>query len=415
MARIIISYRRSDSDVFAGRIRDRIASRYGDSSVFMDIDDIPFGKDFRQHIKDALTASDAVVVIIGPRWLGTAKGGQTRIQEETDPVRIEVETALQRNIPIVPVLVGDTKMPKPSQLPAALKDFAFINAAPVDTGRDFHPHMQRLLRQLDQILGIEANHSAEDRSEPPHGAKPKGWPRELKIGLASLVLLILAAAGLSQVSPLSMLFPTGPALQSSATRQDASGGKPRADTVVQAVPATVSGIDCDTTKSLVERTICADPELASRYKLVLDLDSLVQSRWPADEQLKAARRSWQDALRACETKGEQVYGCIKNTNEARIGQLQKGPSYPCHEDKNRVEQAICRDALLSTKDQALHEAYHLVIDEMKHGDYMTTMRVEQLKWISTVRDVCDEPGMVVCINRVYDSRLKELDQLAQQR
>jgi hypothetical protein len=40
MARIFVSYRRSDSDVIAGRIRDRLARSYGDDSVFMDIDNI---------------------------------------------------------------------------------------------------------------------------------------------------------------------------------------------------------------------------------------------------------------------------------------------------------------------------------------------------------------------------------------
>jgi hypothetical protein len=53
---IVISYRRSDSEVIAGRIRDRLAARFGDSSVFMDINDIPFGSDFRLHIQDAFDA-----------------------------------------------------------------------------------------------------------------------------------------------------------------------------------------------------------------------------------------------------------------------------------------------------------------------------------------------------------------------
>jgi hypothetical protein len=52
---IVISYRRSDSEVIAGRIRDRLAAHFGDSSVFMDLNDIPFGSDFRLHIQDALS------------------------------------------------------------------------------------------------------------------------------------------------------------------------------------------------------------------------------------------------------------------------------------------------------------------------------------------------------------------------
>src|SRR5258707_2452588 len=90
MAHIVISYRRADTDSFAGRIQDKIADRFGSDSVFMDIDNIPFGRDFRSHIRDALGTSDVVIVVIGDKWLGSAKSGHARILDETDPVRIEV-------------------------------------------------------------------------------------------------------------------------------------------------------------------------------------------------------------------------------------------------------------------------------------------------------------------------------------
>ena len=55
-------------------------------------------------------------------------------------------------VPIIPVLVGLARMPQPAQLLASLNNFAFLNAAPVDTGRDFHQHMERLIRSIDQIV-----------------------------------------------------------------------------------------------------------------------------------------------------------------------------------------------------------------------------------------------------------------------
>jgi hypothetical protein len=155
MPSIILSYRRSDSDVIAGRIRDRLAGHYGDESVFMDIDSIPFGLDFREHIKNALAQNDILIAIIGPSWLHGGNGTSPRIFDETDPVRIEVETALQRNIPVVPVLVGGAVMPKPSELPEGLRDLPFRNAAIVDGGRDFHQHMDRLIRSMDGLLAAK--------------------------------------------------------------------------------------------------------------------------------------------------------------------------------------------------------------------------------------------------------------------
>jgi hypothetical protein len=152
MAKIVISYRRSDSDAIAGRIRDRLASHFGEESLFMDIDNIPFGTDFREHIKNALLSSDVVIVVVGPKWLGPPDSEHWRIKDESDPVRIEVETALQKNIPVVPVLVNNATMPRPEDLPESLKDFAFRNAAEVETGRDFHAHMERLIRSLERIV-----------------------------------------------------------------------------------------------------------------------------------------------------------------------------------------------------------------------------------------------------------------------
>ena len=163
MPRILLSYRRADTDVIAGRIRDRLAGHFGDDAVFMDIDNIPYGTDFRQHIKQALAESDVLIAVVGPRWVGAVRRGRTRIQDEDDPVRVEIELALQRGMPIIPTLIGASKMPPADQLPESLKAFAFINAAPVDTGRDFHQHMDRLIRAVGQSVGTIVSNPVELR------------------------------------------------------------------------------------------------------------------------------------------------------------------------------------------------------------------------------------------------------------
>jgi len=160
MPKIIISYRRADSGVITGRIRDRLAQHYGEDAIFMDIDNIPFGMDFRRNIADALSKDDLLLAVIGADWLGTASSGRApglapglgRIHDQDDPVRIEVETALQRGIPTIPVLVGGAEMPKADDLPDSLKNLSFHNAAEVDSGRDFHAHMDRLIRSMDAAL-----------------------------------------------------------------------------------------------------------------------------------------------------------------------------------------------------------------------------------------------------------------------
>src|SRR5216684_845841 len=180
MPKIVISYRRQDSEAITGRIRDRLAGHYGAESIFMDIDNIPFGTDFREHIRQVLTQTDIVIAIIGPRWTGAGRGRPARIREPTDPVRIEVERALEHGTPLVPVLVNGAHMPKPEDLPDTLQDLSYRNAAEVDSGRDFHQHLDRLIRSLDQILATmpsAASGAAETHEAPAdHGARAPEHP-----------------------------------------------------------------------------------------------------------------------------------------------------------------------------------------------------------------------------------------------
>jgi uncharacterized protein (TIGR02594 family) len=152
MPRVLISYRRADSLAITGRIFDRLVSQYGKAAIYRDIDNIPLGADFRTDIDKALKESDVLLVIIGHKWLSASKDGRRRIDDENDQVRVEVETALERGIPVIPVLVDQAKMPAPQRLPATLKGFTFRNAVEIDSGPDFDPHVQRLLRKLDEIV-----------------------------------------------------------------------------------------------------------------------------------------------------------------------------------------------------------------------------------------------------------------------
>jgi WD40 repeat protein len=174
MPKITISYRRADSEAMTGRICDRLVAHYGKQAVFRDIDDIPAGIDFRHHINEILLKTNVLLAIVGPEWLGATCGGLDRINEESDPVRVEVETALRRRVPIIPVLIGDTRMPSSEQLPPSLKDFAFRNAVKVDTGRDFDYHIERLIKSIDGIAPQTPRSSPPSRetAAASNGAKP---------------------------------------------------------------------------------------------------------------------------------------------------------------------------------------------------------------------------------------------------
>ena len=152
MTKIFISYRRDDSEAFTGRLCDCLRNQYGEESVFLDVDNIPYGVDFPTHLSSALRECDAVLVIIGENWLQSQSKGSRRLDDPQDFVRIEVETALVKDIPVVPITVKNTPMPCEEELPETLRPLAYRNACAVDSGRDFRHHVDRLIANLDNLI-----------------------------------------------------------------------------------------------------------------------------------------------------------------------------------------------------------------------------------------------------------------------
>jgi hypothetical protein len=199
MSKIVVSYRRSDSQAIAGRIVDRLIAQFGDQSVFMDVDNIPFGIDFRQHIQSVLSQAEVLLAVVGPHWLGTGSDGGSRIHEEADPVRVEIETALRQDIMVIPVLVNGAGMPKAAELPDGLKNFAFLNAAPVDIGRDFRPHMDRLVQSIDEALARKSGKTSGAAPNQSTAATPARVNSRLLVAGCAVVLLLAAGAAAWQL------------------------------------------------------------------------------------------------------------------------------------------------------------------------------------------------------------------------
>src|SRR6516225_6982109 len=162
MPRITISYRREDSLDITGRIFDRLAGHFGREAVFRDIDSIPLGADFRRHIERVLDESDIILAIVGPRWIGHE---YPRLASPADPVRFEIETALRKDKPLIPVLVSRAVMPHPDVLPDSLHDFAYRNAVQVDSGQDFDVHVGRLIRGMERILRLGEKPEADEAGQ----------------------------------------------------------------------------------------------------------------------------------------------------------------------------------------------------------------------------------------------------------
>jgi len=237
MAKIFLSYRRQDSPAMAGRIYDRLRAHFGSDAVFMDIDSIAFGEDFRERIDAEVSKCDVFLAVIGTRWAGETDAHR-RIDDPRDFVRIELESALHRSLPVIPILVDHVRMPGEADLPPSLTRLAFRNAIDVDQGRDFHHHVDLLIKGIEfhlQQLKIPAARPLDQAHEAAPtlaAAQEPARPRNVSP---------TEAAQPSKPTPTAEPRPDSPPRTSDTGQEsknepkDAEGVKPAA----QAIPAEV--------------------------------------------------------------------------------------------------------------------------------------------------------------------------------
>jgi hypothetical protein len=150
--RIFISYRRSDCQPQANAINDGLRHRLRPARVFMDIDSIPAGVDFAEHIREEIEMCDVVLVLIGDNWISaTDQDGRRRIDNPDDFVRLEIENAFAASrVSVVPVLVEGADMPRAMDLPESLQRLARINAIELSDQR-WTSDIERLASEINRL------------------------------------------------------------------------------------------------------------------------------------------------------------------------------------------------------------------------------------------------------------------------
>jgi TIR domain len=232
MSTVFISYRRETAAGEARALFNELVARLGKSSVFMDVDSIALGRDFRSALQRTLGSCDLMLVMIDKDW-ATVKDehGATRLESPGDFVRLEVETALKRDIIVAPVLVKGAQMPSPELLPAEIRDLAYRNGFELSYNR-WESDVAEMIKRLgldDPGGGLGDGKAAKSTEAPATTPKPmraewRGW------ALASALVLALIAVWLSRSRFGADLFGASPAFRVT-------------EAVLNAEPATYTG-DC---------------------------------------------------------------------------------------------------------------------------------------------------------------------------
>jgi hypothetical protein len=178
---VFISYSREDTAPQAGRLYDRLSDRIGEEHVFMDVGSIKLGVDFIDSLQDALSACDALLAVIGPAWAERSNNDGVRaLDDPEDYVRLEIQTALDRAIPVIPVVINETPLPVSSTLPEPLKSLARRQGVRLRDAT-FRSDSSRLIDQVERMVASEpvgGTDRTADSSDKPI-VEPVKWSAEL--------------------------------------------------------------------------------------------------------------------------------------------------------------------------------------------------------------------------------------------
>lgn len=163
MGIVFINYRRDQTAGEARALYNDLVQRLGAERVFMDVDNIALGRDFREVLHERLQDCEVMLTLIGRGWADARDAaGQRRLEQASDFVRLEIATALQRNVAVTPVLLQDARMPGADLLPEDLKPLAFRNGFEIS-----HQTWESNVRELVARLRLAPARSNAPRSRAP--------------------------------------------------------------------------------------------------------------------------------------------------------------------------------------------------------------------------------------------------------
>lgn len=193
---IFINYRRDDTGGMAIAIYQNLITQFPPETLFKDFNTIKPGYDFVESINLALAQCNVLLVLIGKNWL-TLKDeeGNVRLMKDDDYVRMEIARCLQKNIPVIPVLLDRVKMPAEADLPEDLKGLRRRQSLNIDSD-GFEQDMQRLVAAIREITGIpntsqqQQTTYAKSTTDVNAGEKPNNYRTHAYVALAIGILFI---------------------------------------------------------------------------------------------------------------------------------------------------------------------------------------------------------------------------------
>jgi WD40 repeat protein len=212
MPGIFISYRREDCLGHARVLFETFRLRFRKESTFIDLDAIPLGKNFRNIIEQRVAACDALIALIGKDWLSCVdEEGNRRLDDPGDFVRLEIVSALNRNVVVIPVLVDGARIPRARDMPDPLAELVQLQALELSNTR-YSEDVNRLTRALKRILAA-ADKIRRDAAETQRLGAEKAEAERLAVDKAKAEQPVVEKAEEHPFTPPFIQAPPGPLVQ----------------------------------------------------------------------------------------------------------------------------------------------------------------------------------------------------------
>jgi hypothetical protein len=321
-ATIFINYRRGESFKDARHLATLLAKPFGARRIFLDARSIDGGADWLQTIERQVAASGAMLALIGKGWAEVKdEHGNRRLDSPDDFVRFEIAQALQRNIPVLPVLLDGAAMPKATELPAQIQALSRFHAMPLRT-ESIEQDALTIARRLKALL-------AERR--------PRGLPAWAAVLGGAALLVAGIAAGPFVLSELRLAFPGVPV---SAEVQIAQQERDAARRALESANTQIAELTKQLDASQGE-TKKAQGQLEQAQK---DRDGLKAALAAALQERDAARRALESANAQIAELTKQLDASQGETKKAQ-GQLEQA-----QKDRDGLKAALA--AALQERDEA---------------------------------------------------------------
>lgn len=151
MTRVFVNYSTGDEENVAAMLEKHLSDRFDSEVFFRASKSIPYGDNFRQALLEAVRASDALLAVIGPRWLTISENGQRKIDREDYWPRREIVEAFAHDVRVIPVLIGSAQRLTDKDVPPELSELTDCQYARL-RHRDLEGDLDHLAAKLMELV-----------------------------------------------------------------------------------------------------------------------------------------------------------------------------------------------------------------------------------------------------------------------